>query len=97
MSSDNDEQRRQYQREYYQRNKEKLQARSREYSAIHPERRKEARQRSWQKTKTKRVAKRREWLKTLKGCLSYKIYHLKKKSKKKISTFLKIIQLEMFM
>jgi hypothetical protein len=73
-----------YQRAYYSRNKEKIKKRISDYSKDEQETVKETKQRSWLKNKDKQNQRRREWKLTLRGCLYYKLRHLKKAKRARI-------------
>jgi hypothetical protein len=72
------EERRAYYREYYRKNKERLYKQQKERFAKNPEKRKAVINRYAEKHREKLLAKNRDYKKTLKGCLAYKISHLKK-------------------
>lgn len=67
-----------YQREYYHKNKEKLQKRAKNLREKNPEKRRATQNKYAAKNREKLRTKNQDYKKTLKGCLAYKVSHLKK-------------------
>lgn len=73
-----------YFKEYYRKNKEKLKERAAEWRANNPEKVKAIQQKWRDDNKDSRKESRQRWEKTLKGCLATKLKHLKKSKRSRV-------------
>lgn len=67
-----------YFQKWYKANREKKNEQTRLYLLSHPEVRKKAQAKYYENNKERRKELHKVWKRTLKGCLSQKLYHLKK-------------------
>mgnify|MGYP000959899167 CR=1 FL=1 len=76
-----------YNREYYNKNKEKIKSRNYAWVADNPDKVKAIKQKWWNNNKDKAKLKHKEWQKTLKGYLARKLFHLKKMKRSRVLEF----------